>query len=276
MVEKAREPAMAIVLAQAGIAVLAALGADVWRCAWRRGWVGLLALGLFLGEAVYDAPRLARFDRPGSYTAMIHGQADIAEFLKAQPGWFRVDFDDSDVPYNFGNLYGIEQFGGVGSSLPVRTHRLLGNAETPRLFGIRYRVARKPSDPAQEEVFRSRSGLAVYRDPRIAEPLWTWRDAPCGAPDRLRVVSRQPEVFVVEADMACPGLVVAGDSYYPGWRARVDGERRPVQELDAVRAVRSGAGRHTIEFRYRPASVYWGLGLTLLGFSMVAFFCWRK
>jgi len=276
MVEKAREPAMAIVLAQAGIAVLAALGADVWRCAWRRGWVGLLALGLFLGEAVYDAPRLARFDRPGSYTAMIHGQADIAEFLKAQPGWFRVDFDDSDVPYSFGNLYGIEQFGGVGSSLPVRTHRLLGNAETPRLFGIRYRVARKPSDPAQEEVFRSRSGLAVYRDPRIAEPLWTWRDAPCGAPDRLRVVSRQPEVFVVEADMACPGLVVAGDSYYPGWRARVDGERRPVQELDAVRAVRSGAGRHTIEFRYRPASVYWGFGLTLLGFSMVAFFCWRK
>jgi uncharacterized membrane protein YfhO len=71
--------------------------------------------------------------------------------------------------------------------------------------------------------------------------------------------------------------VVAGDAYYPGWRARVDGERRPVQELDAVRAVRSGAGRHMIEFRYRPASVYWGCGLSLLGFSMVAFFClWTR
>lgn len=272
MVEKAREPAMAIVLAQVGIAVLAALGADLWR----RWWIAPLALGLFLGEAVYDAPHLARFDRPGSYTAMIQGQADIAKFLKAQPGWFRVDFDDSDVPYNFGNLYAIEQFGGVGSSLPVRTHRLLGHAETPRVFGIRYRVARQPSDPAQEEVFRSRSGLKVYRDARIAEPLRTWRNAPCGAPDRLRVVSRAPEVFVVEAELACPALVVAGDSYYPGWRARVDGERRPVQELDAVRAVRAGAGRHVIEFRYRPASVYWGFGFTLLGFSMVALFCLRK
>jgi uncharacterized membrane protein YfhO len=88
----------------------------------------------------------------------------------------------------------------------------------------------------------------------------------------LRVVSRAPEVFVVEAELACPALVVAGDSYYPGWRARVDGQRRPVQELDAVRAVRVAAGRHLIEFRYRPASVYWGLGLALLGFSMVAFF----
>jgi hypothetical protein len=276
MVEKAREPAMAIVICQTGIAALAALGADVLRRAWRREWLGILALGLFLVEAVYDAPHLARFDRPGSYASLIRGQSDIAEFLKAQPGWFRVDFDENEVPYNFGDLYGIEQFGGVGSSLPVRTHRLLGHAETPRLFGIRYRVARQPSDAAQEEVFRSRGGVRVYLDPRIAEPLWTWRDTPCAAPDRLRVVSRTPEVFVVEADLACPGLVVAGDSYYPGWRARVDGERRPVQELDAVRAVRAGAGRHVIEFRYRPASVYWGFGLTLLGFTMAAFLCWRQ
>ena len=69
---------------------------------------------------------------------------------------------------------------------------------------------------------------------------------------------------------------VAGDSYYPGWRARVDGERRPVQELDSVRAVQTGAGRHRIEFRYRPASVYWGFGMTMLGFSIVGLFCWRR
>jgi hypothetical protein len=125
------------------------------------------------------------------------------------------------------------------------------------------------------EVYRSRSGVAVYRDPRIAEPLWTWRAAPCDVPDRLRVRSRAPEVVVVEADLGCPGLVVVGDSYYPGWRAWVDRERRPVQELDAVRAVRAGAGRHVIEFRYRPASVYWGLGLTLLGFSIAALLCLR-
>jgi hypothetical protein len=272
MVEKAREPAMAIVLCQVGIAVLAALGASRLK----RKWIGILALGLFLGEAVYDAPHLGRFDRPGSYTTTIQGQSDIAEFLKAQPGWFRVDLDDTDVSYNFGNLYAIEQFGGVGSSLPIRTHRLLGHAETPRIFGIRYRVARKPSDAAQEAVFHSRSGLSVFRDPRVAEPLWTWRETPCGGPDRLRVVSRTPEVFVVDAELACPGLVVAGDSYYPGWRAWVDGVRYPVQEVDAVRAVRTGAGHHTIEFRYRPASVYWGFGLTLLGLSMLLFLCWRQ
>ena len=79
MVEKAREPAMAIVLCQVGIAALAALGASMWK----RAWVAPLALGIFLAEAVYDAPRLARFDRRDSYAALIAGQADIATFLKA-------------------------------------------------------------------------------------------------------------------------------------------------------------------------------------------------
>jgi hypothetical protein len=272
MVEKAREPAMAIVLFQVGVAVLAALGASVFR----RSPVAVLALVLFLGEAVYDAPRLARFDRPGSYTALIQGQSDIAEYLKAQPGWFRVDFDDSDVPYNFGDLYGIEQFGGAASSMPERIHRLLGHEETPRRFGIRYRVARRPSDPAQQEVFRSRSGLKVFRDPRIAKPLSAWRDATdatCAGADHFRMVSRAPEAPIFEADMACPGLLVVGDAFYPGWRARVDGQRRPVQELDAVRAVRLEAGRHRVEFHYRPASVYWGLGLTLLGLLAAALCC---
>jgi hypothetical protein len=261
MVEKAREPAMAMVLFQLGVAVLAALGIGHWR----RWWVGTAALVLIFGEAVYNAPRLARFDRPGSYASTVRGQSDIAGFLRAQPGWFRVDFDDNDVPYNFGDLYGIEQFGGALSSMPVRVHRMLGRAETPGIYGIRYRVARKASDPAQVGVFASRSGLKVWRDPRIGEPMATWREAPCGRPDRFRVISRTPDRFVMEADVACPGLVRVGDAWYPGWRARVDGARRPVQELDSVRAVRVDAGQHTIDFFYRPAPVYWGAGLTLLG-----------
>ncbi len=92
-----------------GVAVLAALGISYCR----RRWVGALALVLILGEAVYNAPRLARFDRPGSYAELVRSQADIAEFLRAQRGWYRVDFDDGDVPYNFGDFYGIEQFGGA-------------------------------------------------------------------------------------------------------------------------------------------------------------------
>ncbi len=262
MVEKAREPAFAIVIAQLAIGVLAALGLSQLQ---GRAWAAPLALALFLGEAVYNAPHLNRFDRPGSYLAMERGQADIMTFLRAQPGWFRVDFDDSDVPYNAGDLYGIEQFGGAVSSMPLRVHRVLGHEETPRLYGIRYHVGHAASSPAQVEVFRSRSGVAVFRDPGIAEPMSAFHEAPCPAPDQFRLLAREPERVVMEADLACDGLAIIGDPYYPGWRAYLDGRRVPVQEVYGVRAVRAAAGRHRIEYRYRPASVYLGLGLTLLG-----------
>ena len=262
MVEKAREPAFAIVIAQVAIAVLAALGLNQLQ-RWR--WAAPLALALFLAEAVYEAPHFNRFDRPGSYLAMERAQTDVIDFLRAQPGWFRVDFDDADVPYNAGDLYGIEQFGGALSSMPLRVHRVLGDAETPRIYGIRYHVGRTPSRPGQVEVFRGRSGLAVFREPGIGEPMWAIPSTPCAASSQFRVISREPERVTVEARMGCAGLAVIGDAYYPGWRGYVDGRRVPVQEVDGVRALRTGAGRHRIEYRYRPARVYWGLGLTLLG-----------
>jgi hypothetical protein len=114
-------------------------------------------------------------------------------------------------------------------------------------------------------VFRSRSGLGVFRDSRIGEPLWALRAENCAGADRFRTIARTPAAVVVEADMACPGLLVAGDAYYPGWRARVDGRRVPVQEVYAVRAVRLDAGLHRVEFSYRPSSVYWGIGTALSG-----------
>jgi hypothetical protein len=253
-VEKAHEPAFAIVLCQVGIAALAALGLG----ALRRPWLAWLALALFLVEAVNDAPHFQRVDRPGSSARMIQDHQDIAEFLQAQPGWFRVDLD-----------------GGLVSSMPERTHRLLGREETPARFGVRYHVGRAPSNAAQQEVFRSRSGVKVFRDPRIAEPLWTLRSEPCAGAGQLTSVSRLPDAAVVAADLACPGLLVTGDAFYPGWRARVDGRRTPVQEVYAMRAVRLDAGRHRVEFFYRPASVYWGFATALAGLGMVLFLLFR-
>jgi len=127
-----------------------------------------------------------------------------------------------------------------------------------------------PSNPAQIEVFQSRSGLKVYRDPRIGEPLWSIHQTPCRAPDHLRVITRLSNASIFEASMSCPGLMVAGDNYYRGWRAWVDGRRVPIQEVEGVRAVELSPGRHRIEFRYRPASVYIGAGLTLLGLMLTA------
>lgn len=227
------------------------------------------ALALFLVEALSLPAPVQPRDAPGSYQRMIEEQRDIADFLRRQPGWFRVQLDEDVVPYNFGDWYGIEQFGGYTASMPVSVHALLGHRETPRLFGVAYLVARQPADPAQEEVFQSRSGLKVFRDPRIGPPLWVERPAEteCSA-DRLNVALRTPEYTIIDATLACPGLLVVGDPWFTGWRAWVDRRRAHIEQYQGVtRAVALSAGAHRVEFRYQPGSVWWGAALSLLGLA---------
>jgi hypothetical protein len=246
----------------AAAAAFALLLALRWPAALPAAAVGVVVLQ----AVVYPPPILRPRDVPGSYAELIAAQSDIADFLKRQPGWFRVDFDDASVPYNFGDWHGVEQFGSYTASMPDRTYTHLFRRD---LFGVRYRVARTPSVPGEEPVFRSRSGLNVYRDPRIGEPLSAEHGNPCTGEDRFQVLHRDPDALVLQADLACAGRIVVGDPYYRGWRAWLDGRRVPIQEFEGVvRAVPAAEGSHRVEFRYRPSSVYWGAALSLLGAAL--------
>jgi len=243
---------------------LAAAGALALLAALRRpALLPAAAVAVVVLQAlVYPAPILRPVDVAGSFAERIAAQSDIAAFLKQRPGWFRVDFDEDSVPYNFGDWHGVEQFGGFTASMPDRTFMHLFRRD---LFGVRYRVAGTPPEPGQEPVFRSRSGVNVYREARIGDPLFAEHTAPCRGEDRFQVLGRDPESFRLEAELACAGRIVVGDPYYRGWRAWVDGKRVPIQEYEGVvRALPAAAGRHRIEFRYRPASVYGGAALSLL------------
>jgi hypothetical protein len=321
LVEKARYPAMVVVLAHAAIAALAAIGLSLGRetlrktalplalagigglilyrvidkagqmptehPAWQIAVVAVaLAVVMRWGKAapaavlallVFEAATLPRpilrpRDIPDSFAATIAAQTDLADFLKSRPGWFRVVFDEKVVPYNFGDVYGVEQLNGYFASMPLRLFETLGSDETPRLYGVRYRVATEPSNPNQVEVFQSRSGVKIFEDPRIGEPVSVRHADSCGARETVKVVTRWPGGSSYEADLGCPGLVVIGDPYFRGWRAEVDGRRTPIQEFGGgVRAVAASPGHHRIEFRYRPSSVYLGAALSVMGLMLAAY-----
>src|SRR5438105_2057673 len=66
--------------------------------------------------------------------------------------------------------------------------------------------------------------------------------------------------------MGWGGMVVLSDTFYPGWRARVDHKPAPIYEVNgAMRGVVVPAGSHTVTMRYRPVSVYLGAALTVAG-----------
>jgi uncharacterized membrane protein YfhO len=59
---------------------------------------------------------------------------------------------------------------------------------------------------------------------------------------------------------------VLADTFYPGWRATVDGRPAEIVRANhAFRSVRLPAGRHEVRFRYESAWFRWGLVLAGLG-----------
>jgi Bacterial membrane protein YfhO len=58
-------------------------------------------------------------------------------------------------------------------------------------------------------------------------------------------------------------VLVLADSYYPGWKAFVDGREEVIRRANLFfRAVRLPAGNHTVEFRYKPRSFVIGLAVS--------------
>ena len=86
-----------------------------------------------------------------------------------------------------------------------------------------------------------------------------------------RVVSRDDTEVRVDVRAEAPGQLVLLDTFYPGWHAEVDGREAPIRPADAAfRAVPVEPGRHEVRFFYRPASVIWGVAVTLLGLALMA------
>jgi hypothetical protein len=95
---------------------------------------------------------------------------------------------------------------------------------------------------------------------------------PAGAPasppsasftGQSRIVEFRPDRIRLEADLSAPGFVVLVDAHDPGWRATIDGRPAGVLRANvAFRAVDVPAGRHVIEYLYRPRSVTAGLAIS--------------
>ncbi len=74
-----------------------------------------------------------------------------------------------------------------------------------------------------------------------------------GAAGRVRFVAYTNNEIVIECLSKDGGWVVLNDIWHPWWRATVNGVEQPIRRANVLfRAVRVGAGRQTVRFRFRP------------------------
>ena len=99
-------------------------------------------------------------------------------------------------------------------------------------------------------------------------------DAPVPAPElgSLAFLEDEPNRVRLQVEASRPALLVLADTYFPGWRASVDGTPAEILPVGgAVRGVRLPEGAHEVEFRYAPLSFSVGLLLAALAAALLGF-----
>ena len=196
------------------------------------------------------------------------------------------------------------------ANTPASTWRVRASGLKDKELAVTHYVGKSPRNPNEVLVYEGRAGVNVYRRGGEHPRVWTvhtilpvepsglkaaiGRTGPdqvrqavtlvgrappvdfpapgCGA-DRARIRNYEPSRVVVGVRMGCTGLLILGDTNFPGWQAWVDG--RPVEILAAygvVRGVVVPAGEHEVVFRYRPRSVQLGAAMSLGGLLLVLAF----
>jgi hypothetical protein len=167
-------------------------------------------------------------------------------------------------------------------------------------LGIGYYIGAKAARDGQVEIFQGLSGLKVYRNPGNHERVWAVHNIfqipdeaailptlnrpdfnrrqqafllgpvpkleTCDGKDDVSLFTRDSNRVVIDATLGCRGMVIAGETFSPGWQAIVDGKPADIHEAySVVRGVVVDAGSHRIEMRYRPRSVLIGTIMTASG-----------
>lgn len=176
------------------------------------------------------------------------------------------------------------QIGGVTHVVALHEHGfedLVRDATIPGFYHSPISLFRVPGTLPRTYVVggvRAASGAEAFAalvdptyDPR-REVVLPEGESRAGSPSfsgTSQILERRPDRVWVAAELTDDGYVVLLDSYDPGWQARIDGQAAPLLRGNvAFRAVKVPAGRHTIEFFYRPHAAL--AGLTLSAATLVA------
>jgi hypothetical protein len=84
-----------------------------------------------------------------------------------------------------------------------------------------------------------------------------------------------PNGIKVEVILSERGYLFISDTYYPGWRAYVDGEESEVLRANyAFKAVALPPGEHVVVLRYEPLLLKAGAALSLCSVCLIGFILW--
>lgn len=202
-----------------------------------------------------EEPTSVRLFAPGANLPTLTGVSALPVYLGLGPEEYFADPIPPVDPDDF-HTYSAERVGWL------------------RRAGVTHVLSLEPLEPRGWPVDLLWSG----RDPllnrawgRYQEPIFlyrlqhatgrvVWESQESAGP--AEIVESGPHRVRIVAETEAGGTLVLRDLNYPGWVVSVDGRPERAAAAGKFRGVELSAGRHEVIWSYRPASVYWGAGMS--------------
>lgn len=272
----------------------------------KRRWLGWFLIILLLADwVVFDRTVLHFRD---TQEVMSEG-ADVAMYLKRVGNApFRVYSPSYALPQQVASFYHLELADGVdpmqlssyvaymvdatgvartsysvtippfrGDNPHIANLGITPDLEKLGRLNVKYVVADFQIDSEDLQLIYQNNGKWLYENSLAYPRAWVQQDGDNGRviPSHANIERISPNQIAIDAQG--PGLLVLSENYYPGWRVYVDGEKGDIMSIDGLfRGVSLAEGKHTVEFVYRPSSVYIGLACFVLGFFYMVVSLWKK
>ncbi len=237
---------------------------------------GLIVLSIF--ELFYFGWKFTPFS-PRSF---VFPETPVISFLKNQQKPFRTT-GDHVIPINFRMAYDIETVEGYDAVYPVSAteviNRINDSPNTFRRYAIvdndtsnlldlvdaKYYLALK-TDPNLKRFDAGRFKVAFEDKSVVVYESKTAKPRAFLENQNIPVdyVSHKETESVIRINSRIDDKLFVSDTYYPGWKAYVDGQEAKIYLADfAFRAIKVPKGKHEIRMVYRPDSFFNGLKISL-------------
>ena len=93
----------------------------------------------------------------------------------------------------------------------------------------------------------------------------------------VKINSYQSNTIDISVNLPSRQFLFLSDSYYPGWKAYVDGREREILRANFLfRAINIEPGEHQVRFSYEPLSFKIGLTISLTTLLLCGAYCFRS
>jgi hypothetical protein len=202
-------------------------------------------------------------------TAMLSGAPSASNFDPLLPAryvdWMQVL--ETASPHEASKMLQLMGVGWQAVSTPAGSAQYLGGQRASRVRVVPMARLAESKSEALGLLFAEDfdPDIQVVVEGRLPEGL------PQGGEGRATIEpGGDPNRVAVHATAPAGGWLVLSDTWYPGWKADVDGQPAPILRADYLfRAVWLEPGDHLVTFSYQPASFVAGALISLLAWSGV-------